>query len=112
MGSALERLCKWRSVFAAWQLGTRTPDDPELQAVKDHRELTILLRAEVSALTGLLVDKGVFTEQEFATAVEEEAARLSADYEKRFPGMTATIMGITYDLAKIRKHGTMDGWLP
>lgn len=48
--AALNKLAKWRSVFAGWQLGTRLKEDPECQAVKDHREVTILLRAEVSAL--------------------------------------------------------------
>jgi hypothetical protein len=110
--ASLERLCKWRSVFAAWQLGTRDETDAELRAVKDHREVTILLRAEVSALTGLLIDKGVFTAEEFTQAVGDEAELLSADYARKFPGMEATDHGIAYDLEKLREHGTMDGWRP
>jgi hypothetical protein len=110
--AALNRLTKWRSVFASWQLGTRSDTDPECRAVKDHRELTILLRAEVSVLTGLLLKKGVFSEEEFEVALENEADELSADYSKRFPGMEATEHGIAYDIAKLREHGTMDGWLP
>lgn len=60
----LNRLCKWRSILAGWQLGTRADTDPECQAVRDHREVTLLLRAEVNALTQLLVCGGVFTEEE------------------------------------------------
>lgn len=31
----LQRLGKWRTVFASWQLGTRSKNDPEAQAVRD-----------------------------------------------------------------------------
>ncbi len=106
---ALDRLTKWRTVFAGWQLGTRTKDDPECRAVKDHREVTILLRAEVSALVGMLVKKGVMTTEEWQQAMIEEAELLNKDYEKRFPGMVATDIGIRYDK---RAAETMKGWLP
>jgi hypothetical protein len=51
---ALNRVAKWRGLFAGWQLGTRPKGDPECDAVRDHREITILLRVEASALTRLL----------------------------------------------------------
>lgn len=34
----LNVVCKWRSLFAGWQLGTRPKGDPESDAVRDHRE--------------------------------------------------------------------------
>lgn len=108
--AALERLAKWRSVFAGWQLGTRSKDDPECQAVRDHREVTMLLRAEVSALTQLLIDKKVFTLDELQEQTEEEAECLSKRYEMKFPGMKATDFGIRYD-TKIAAE-TMKGWKP
>lgn len=110
--ASLNRLAKWRSVFAGWQLGTRVDTDPESQAVRDHREVTILLRAEVSALTSILHAKGVFTTSELHDAVGREAEQLSADYSQRFRGMTATDAGIVMNLAEMQEHGTMDGWLP
>lgn len=110
--AAVNRLAKWRSVFARWQLGTRADTDPECCAVRDHREVAILLRAEVSTLTGLLIEKGVFTAEEFTAALEREADMLSADYSQRFRGMKATDAGIAMDIAVMREHGTMDGWLP
>lgn len=82
----LNKLAKWRLVFAGWQLGTRSRSDGEARAVKDHREVTMFLRAEVSALTGLLIRKGVFTAEEFTEELAAEAVRLDADYEKKFPG--------------------------
>lgn len=98
--AALNRLTKWRTVFAGWQLGTRPSDDGETRAVRDHRELTILLRAEISTLTGLLEAKGVFTRVEFTEALAEEAEKLSADYSRRFDGMEATDDGIAMDVAR------------
>lgn len=97
VGPAVERLAKWRTVFAGWQLGTRSLEDPECQAVRDHREVTLLLRAEVSALVGLLVEKGVFTQEEYCLAVGEEAVRLEHDLQERFPGAKATDQGMQYD---------------
>lgn len=61
---ALERLAKWRVLFAGWQLGTRSKGDPEADAVRDLQEARLMLRTEVTALTGLLLTKGVITEQE------------------------------------------------
>src|SRR5690349_6618136 len=84
---ALNKLAKWRTVFTGWQLGTRKKGDPEGDAVRDHREVTIILRSESSALVGLLVKKGVFTEREWAEAWLEEAKKLDADYERKFPGI-------------------------
>ncbi len=109
---SLNRLAKWRSVFAGWQLGTRSDTDAECKAVKDHREVTIVLRAEVTTLTWLLIGKGVFTAEEFTEALGEEAEQLSADYAKRFPGITATDHGMAYDVETIREHRTMEGWPP
>ena len=110
LGKVLNRLAKWRSVFAGWQLGTRSAEDPECQAVRDHREVTILLRAEVNALTRILTDRNIITESNFTAALEREAELLNADYERKFPGMKATNFGITYDV-QIAKE-TMKGWKP
>jgi hypothetical protein len=107
---ALEKLCKWRAVFAGWQLGTRMMDDPEAQAVRDHREATILLRVEVSALVALLVDKGTFSLTEFQERLLEEAVALDRAYECRFPGIESTEHGIAINPAVVSEHHTMNGW--
>ena len=109
----VNRLAKWRTLFAGWQLGTRLKGDPESDAVRDHREVTILLRAEVSALAGLLIAKGVFTSSEWQEAVGDEADMLSADYERRFPGVTAHDYGLRFDGSKRDQiAGWMRGWKP
>jgi len=110
--SAVNRVAKWRSVFAGWQLGTRPNTDPECQAVRDHREATILLRAELNAMTALLINSGIFTPEEFVSALGKESDMLNADLSRRFPGITATDQGINIDLAIVQEHETMKGWKP
>lgn len=106
----LERLAKWRSVFAGWQLGTRSDTDPECQAVRDHREATMLLRAEVSALVQLLIAKGVFTTAEYQEQIQVECRYLCEMYEKRFPGFRATDFGMKID--PNTAAATTRGWKP
>lgn len=106
----LNRLCKWRSVFAGWQLGTRLDTDPESQAVRDHREVTMLLRAEVNALTKCLIDAGVITPRSFTEQVILEAEHLDSAFARKFPGISATDDGIVYELPRAAE--TMKGWRP
>jgi hypothetical protein len=108
--SALNILTKWRAHFAGWQLGTRTKDDPESQAVRDHREVTLLLRAETSALLQVLLRKGLVTEVEFLASLEREANDLNHALEVRWPGVTASEDGLTYNPAKAMEW--MKGWKP
>jgi hypothetical protein len=86
---ALNLVCKWRAVFAGWQIGTRPKGDPECDAIRDHRETTIILRVEQTALSKLLVDKGIVTLEELEKAIGDEAVLLNRDYERKFPGITA-----------------------
>lgn len=110
---ALNRVTKWRALFAGWQLGTRSKSDAESNAVRDHRELSILLRVEVTALAGLLIRKGVFTQEEWTEAVADEADALNAQYEQRFPGCTATLLGLAFDPRRREEIETwMEGWKP
>jgi hypothetical protein len=109
---ALNRLTKWRGHFAGWQLGTRLRDDPESQAVRDHREVSMLLRVEVNALIDLLTKKGIVSAAELDAAIEREANTLGTAYEKRWPGVRATDDGLAYDFARINKAGWMKGWRP
>lgn len=110
--TALNRLAKWRATFASWQLGTRLQTDAECAAIRDHREVTIMLRAEVSALTQLLIAKGVFTFDEFQTALEGEANALDALYESKFPGFTATDSGMSMKLPEALDTMRRMNWKP
>lgn len=106
---ALNRLAKWRALFAGWQLGTRPKGDPECDAVRDHREATLMLRCENNAIVRLLLDRGIVTVDEWTELIGEEADALSEQLSRRFPGVTATDDGLTYDK---RVLPWMKGWKP
>lgn len=107
MLDALNRVTKWRTVFAGWQLGTRPIGDPESDAVRDLRELLIVLRVEVTALSRVLDEAGVIDRERFMEVIAEEADLLSQAYAERFPGFRATDSGLVMD---IRAQETMRGW--
>jgi hypothetical protein len=107
---ALEILCKWRVLLTGWQLGTRPKSDPVAAAVRDHREATLLLRAEVSALVGLLIRKGVIAEGEWQRQLEIEAEELNKAMARHFPGITANEHGLDFKLPQAAE--TTKGWLP
>lgn len=92
------KLAKWRSFFASWQLGTRSKDDGEFRAVKNQYELLILLRADVNALTDMMIKKGVFTQEEFTAALIRESRTLDHAYEQAYPGFSATEDGLSMQL--------------
>jgi hypothetical protein len=108
--AALQRLAKWRTVFTGWQLGTRADTDPQAQAVRDHREATIMLRAEVTALVYLMVEKDVFTHEEFVRQIGDEAEHLMRAFEKLFPGFKAADYGMDIDVVKAAE--TTKHWRP
>lgn len=110
MSNALNRLCKWRVLLTGWQLGTREKGDPEGDAVRDHREATLIHRAELSALTTLLIQKGVFTAEEFHAQLEKDADLCSERLSARFPGIRATDVGLEFNPAVAKE--TMKGWIP
>lgn len=94
MLAALEKLAKWRKFFASWQIGTTAAGDGRYRAVADHREMSIVLRVELSAVTNLLIDKGVFTGEEYQAQLEREAKQLDHVYEERFPGWRSLPEGL------------------
>lgn len=95
---AVNRVAKWRTVFTGWQLGTRALGDPEGDAVRDAWERLILLRLEVTALTGLLIKKEVITAAELTEQLAIEAEALEVMYEKAWPGFVATLNGMNMKL--------------
>lgn len=97
VSDALNRLAKWRVLLTGWQVGTRAKGDPEADAVKDHREATLLLRVESSAIANLLIEKKVFTKEEFEDQLVVECDELHKMLERRFPGVSATATGLVFD---------------
>lgn len=101
--AAMQRLHRWTMIFSGWQLGTRSQNDGPTRAVRDHRSVTMALRAEVSALVSLLIAKGVFTEEQYRTELVAELGRMEQDLEERFPGVKATDVGLTIDTEKFKE---------
>lgn len=93
----LNLVAKWRVLFTGWQTGTRSDTDPTAAAIRDHREATLMLRAESTALVSLLIGKGIITGQEWDRALEMSADQLLTDLTARFPGVTADDDGLTMD---------------
>ncbi len=89
MLDALNRVCKWRRVFTGKMFGSGTEDDPLIVGSNDLQEARLIIRVEMTSITGLLLRAGVFTQGELNEAIREEADLLNADYAKRFPGFTA-----------------------
>jgi hypothetical protein len=92
---ALNRLCKWRSVLAGWHLGTRSQDAPGVQAMRSLMEFRLILRAEVNTIAVLLIDKGVFTHDEYNAQLTIEADVHERRMQQDFPGYRATDEGMT-----------------
>ena len=103
------RLSRWRSVYATWQLGARDSDDAEGEAVADQRELTLNLRAEVNALSLLLVAKGVFTREEFFDELQRCSHELCRQNERRFPGFRTSDNGV--EIHDSLARDTMASWV-
>lgn len=111
--AVLNKLAKWRSLLAGWQLGTRPDNDPECRAVRDHREATLLLRAEMNALIDLLMKSDVFSERDWIDALHDEAVQMDKDLEKRFPGASTSELGLHFDLTRNNEiQSWMKGWKP
>lgn len=104
----VNRLAKWRGFFAGWQLGTRTKEDPEANAVRDHREVTMLLRAENNALVALLVRKGIFTAEEFSEEFNDQCGYLCEAYADRYPGIIAVDHGLRMDERAVETMARMN----
>jgi hypothetical protein len=69
------------------------------------------LRAEVSALTALLVKKGLVSVEEFRAQLETEAYLLDQMLEQKFPGWQSTEHGMACVDAQ-KANQTMKGWRP
>jgi hypothetical protein len=83
------RLPEWRTAHRL-QLGTEH-GDPEGDAVRDHREVTLLLRAEINALTALHAQHTACSRGGVSAALaEEDEGALTAGLGAALPGVTAT----------------------
>ena len=94
---ALNRLAKWRAILAGWQVGSKAKGEPACDAVRDHRQETLTLRAELSAVVAVLIARGIIAEADFLEALDVAANQCNEALEKRFPGVKTTEAGIELD---------------
>jgi len=94
---AMNKLCKWRSVFVGWMIGSKHQSEPGVQAYRDAVDFRLAARVELNALSTLLIEKGVFTREEFTAQVTIEAELYDKTLENLFPGYRTTDQGITID---------------
>jgi hypothetical protein len=90
----LNKLCKWRMIYAGWHNGTQSISEPGSQAMRDLHEKLLIMRAEISALATLMLENGVFTAEEFRATVEKEAELLDAQLSDFFAGFETLPNGI------------------
>jgi hypothetical protein len=92
---ACNKLCKWRSVLAGWMIGSKPKTAPGVQGYRHLIDRTLLLRAEIDALCGLLLRKGVITAAEFDATLAESALAYDQMLEHQFPGYRTTMDGVS-----------------
>ena len=97
---AANRLCKWRKLLAGWVMGTRPENDGPAAGMRDLQEARLLLRAEVSAITKILLDRGICTAEELTLQTADECDSLNEAMAQRFPGIKATDDGLEMDVQK------------
>lgn len=117
MIDALNKLCKWRMIFAGWHLGSKTlttdgKATPGVAAMRDLMDKWLIVRAENSALAILLCEKGIFTQEEFYNAIMKEAATLDKELESIFPGFRTSENGIVVSDSKLAYKTMIDKGFP
>lgn len=102
------RLQRWPIGLIGEFTGTRTDKDPQARAARRWIRRLLMTQAEQLATFSLLMDKGVFTKEEYLDAFQKAARTLCMELEGQFPGLKARDDGISIDIAKA--HETMKDW--
>lgn len=89
------RLLGWPIGVVGEFLGTRTDRDPQARAARRWLRQLLMTRAEQLATLGLLMDKGVFTREEYEIALQRAAQTLCQELQDQFPGIVANDYGVT-----------------
>lgn len=75
-------------------VGFLAREHPGLSECRDFIDLILFTRAEISALTKLCIDAGIFTSEQFAQQVTDDYEWLAQEKAK-FLGVGVTDLGIT-----------------
>ena len=99
-----KRLHHLSIIFASNVLAGRVASEYVRLSVRDVADLAYFLRAEVNAITKLLIDKGIVEKSELIERINEELEILINAKEEQFK-IALTDQGISFDLDK-RKETT------
>ena len=110
---AAQRLQQFGRLAASRLFGTMLSTDGRSKAVVDEWERSLILRAEMNALVGLLIDKGIVTEAEWAARSVEALRHLADAHAKTWPELTVDETGIhIHDMAAHAARAKAERWPP
>lgn len=114
----IRRLGQRLRQFARYSLGRVLGSVPNTNGAYkyfvDAQERSLFMRAEINALTGLLLKKGVFKESEWSEAWERELELYIDDQQKIWPEITVAEDGMSFSLNTegFGKRCRDEGWPP
>ena len=91
---------------------TGAPPDDAGAGLREILDTRLVLRAKVNAITGLCLDRGVFTAADFDAQLAEEADDLARALSARYPGWRATDDGLIMDMPAAAETMTREGFPP
>ena len=94
--------------------GTTTAESGAYKQLLTAEEARLFHRVDINALTGLLIKKGVFTEEEWTDALIEEAKLKDKELAEEWPDITVASDGRSYtiNLAKFQERCAREHWPP
>lgn len=100
-------------ITAGRMFGTIANTNGKYIAIMDLEERSIYCRAEVNALTALLIKKGLFSNEEFQTQLAEELNHLADLYQAKIPEVLFTPIGMTVtDVKAFAERAKREKWPP
>jgi hypothetical protein len=106
---AINRLNHWGMLLTGRIVGTLRSEDPRSKGYRDLFQKFLILRAETTALSNLLIAKRVFTMDEFTRQLTIEVTELDRAYEKSFPGVRSGDDGLIFTSPAAAAE-VMKGW--
>ena len=113
IGNLSGRLAQYARMAASRVLGTRLESNGGFRAIRllDHGRH--IHRAEITAIVSLLIDKGVFTLEEYQGAMKAEMEMLLSDLQQEWPEIVAhPQMTEVKDAKAFAERAKREGWPP
>lgn len=93
--------------------GTEPNTSGRYKAMIDLLERCYFMRAEINALTKVLIDKGVLTTSDLQKAMDEEMAMYFKEVAAQFPEIEFGDKGFTIkDMAALQARSKKENWPP